>query len=151
MVATIKLGPQDLPPEGGYSPIQTERIKLRRVIGGRLGIALFYTVSIGASYLYYLNLRDVRRSEIEMRSSRLAIYPLLEAERDRALLKHMRRLRDEEADLMKNYPNWEVGTFFGEPVFYKDRPECFEPRFFDTVVFSNPKDYSKRAYRHWYT
>lgn len=34
MIGTVKLGPQDLPPEGGYSPIQIERVKLRRVIGG---------------------------------------------------------------------------------------------------------------------
>jgi len=26
---------QDLPPKGGYGPIQTERIKLRSVLGGK--------------------------------------------------------------------------------------------------------------------
>jgi hypothetical protein len=27
---------QDLPPKGGYSPIQTERIKLRTILGGKM-------------------------------------------------------------------------------------------------------------------
>lgn len=32
-------------------------------------------------------------------------------------LKQLRKNRDEEAELMKNYPNWVVGSYFGEPVF----------------------------------
>lgn len=33
----------------------------------------------------------------------------------------MRRNRDEEAKLMANVPGWEVGTWYGEPV-YKTLP-----------------------------
>jgi len=34
---------QDLPPKGGYAPIQTERIKLRTVMGGKIFIYLLLT------------------------------------------------------------------------------------------------------------
>lgn len=34
MTTTAKLGPQDLPPKGGYAPYQIERIHLRNIIGG---------------------------------------------------------------------------------------------------------------------
>jgi hypothetical protein len=36
-------------------------------------------------------------------------------------LKQLRRNRDEEAKLMANVPGWEVGTWYGEPV-YKTLP-----------------------------
>jgi NADH dehydrogenase (ubiquinone) 1 alpha subcomplex subunit 13 len=44
----------------------------------------YAAVTTGSLYLYYLNCKDVKRHEIEMRSSRLAMYPMLLAERDRA-------------------------------------------------------------------
>nr|XP_012149523.1 PREDICTED: NADH dehydrogenase [ubiquinone] 1 alpha subcomplex subunit 13 [Megachile rotundata] len=147
MAGTVKSGPQDLPPEGGYAPFHYERSKLRTIIGGRLGTALFYGISLGGFYLYFLNLRDVRKSQIEMRSSRFAITPLLEAERDRALIKHMKRVRDEEADLMKDVEGWEVGTLYGTPIFYQERPEYFEPRPTDAYVFSDPNDFVNRLFR----
>lgn len=33
------------------------------------------------------------------------------------MLKQMKRMRVIEADLMKDFPFWEVGTFFGTPIF----------------------------------
>jgi NADH dehydrogenase (ubiquinone) 1 alpha subcomplex subunit 13 len=59
-----------------------------------------------------------------MRSSKLAIFPLLLAERDREFLKQCRRNRDEETELMKNVPGWVVGTYFGEPI-YKTKPKDY--------------------------
>jgi NADH dehydrogenase (ubiquinone) 1 alpha subcomplex subunit 13 len=44
-------------------------------------------------------------------------------------LKQLRRNRDEEAKLMANVPGWEVGTWYGEPV-YKTLPP-------DTLVVPN--------------
>lgn len=35
MAAAPKMGPQDMPPPGGYGPIQIERIKLRKIISGK--------------------------------------------------------------------------------------------------------------------
>jgi NADH dehydrogenase (ubiquinone) 1 alpha subcomplex subunit 13 len=44
-------------------------------------------------------------------------------------LKQLRRNRDEEAKLMANVPGWEVGTWYGEPI-YKTLPP-------DTLVAPN--------------
>lgn len=35
MASASKTGPQDLPPKGGYAPIQIQRINLRTIIGGK--------------------------------------------------------------------------------------------------------------------
>jgi hypothetical protein len=116
---------QDLPPKGGYGPIQTERIKLRRVMGGKIFsdiftinaiyafvclltairlksksilrnniflskiaakslFGLFITSTIVGFYGYYQTYLKNKRDQIEMRSARFAILPLLIAERDRA-------------------------------------------------------------------
>lgn len=34
MTTTAKIGPQDLPPKGGYKPFQIDRVKLRTLLGG---------------------------------------------------------------------------------------------------------------------
>jgi hypothetical protein len=43
----------------------------------------YAAVTSAALYLYSLNYKKVKRNEIEMRSSKLAMQPLLLAERDR--------------------------------------------------------------------
>lgn len=63
------------------------------------------TVGLG---IYYLTAKKVKRDEIEMRSAQNVIFPILIAERDREFLRQLRRNRDEEAELMKNVPGWEV-------------------------------------------
>ncbi|XP_076234603.1 NADH dehydrogenase (ubiquinone) B16.6 subunit [Calliopsis andreniformis] len=142
MASTFKQGPQDLPPKGGYAPIQIERIQLRTIIGGRLGIGLFLLSSATGCYLYFLRYKQVKKHQVEMRSSRLAIQPLLQAERDRALLKQLIIGQKEEADLMKVIPTWEVGTFFGEPIYHtKPKDEFREPDFEELVIHSDPKSY----------
>ena len=84
-----------------------------------------------------------------MRSARLAILPLLYAEMDRSTLKQMRLVRDEEADLMKNIPSWEVGTFFGEPVYHSiPKDEYVKPSLEELVAHSNVKDYEAHIYRY---
>lgn len=74
-------------------------------------------VFLGGSYIYYLNYKMVKKLEIETRSANMAITPMLQAERDRAYLKQLVRNRDEETALMKNVEGWEVGTYYGEPIF----------------------------------
>ncbi|XP_078053271.1 NADH dehydrogenase (ubiquinone) B16.6 subunit [Augochlora pura] len=140
MATAAKSGPQDMPPKGGYTPYQIERVPLRTVMGGRLGFAIFLTSTFGGFYLYALTYRDIKKNNLEMRSARHALQPMLEAERDRAILKHMRLIRKEETDLMKNFPGWKVGEFFGEPIF-KSLPEdtYIEPNFFELTAHSDPK------------
>merc|ERR1711963_246072 len=65
----------------------------------------------------------------ENRSIELALQPMLSAERDRAFLKHIVKSRDWEADLMKDVPGWEVGTFYGKPVYKTLRDDELDNKF----------------------
>lgn len=64
--------------------------------------------------MYYLTHKEIKHDEIEMRSGRHAILPLLMAERDREYLKQIRRNRDEEANLMANVEGWKVSKLAAE-------------------------------------
>ncbi|KZC09289.1 PREDICTED: NADH dehydrogenase [ubiquinone] 1 alpha subcomplex subunit 13 [Dufourea novaeangliae] len=152
MATAAKSGPQDMPPKGGYAPYQIERIPLRTVIGGRAGIAIFLTATISGYYLYTLEHKRVKKNELEMRSARLALMPMLTAERDRALLKHMRRMRDEEASVMKDFPGWQVGRFFEEPIFWTvAEDEFIEPTFDERMTYADPKVADIRNERVFWT
>ncbi|KAL6257868.1 hypothetical protein P5V15_011466 [Pogonomyrmex californicus] len=142
---------QDLPPKGGYGPIQTERIKLRSILGTKSVIGFLLFSTFGGLYTYYLNYKKIKREQIEMRSAKLAILPLLIAERDRAVLKQMRRNRDVEAELMKNVERWEVGTYYGEPIFFLDDSNQYrDPLFPEHFVFSDPDVVAARSMRPFF-
>ncbi|KAM0735161.1 NADH dehydrogenase [ubiquinone] 1 alpha subcomplex subunit 13 [Formica fusca] len=143
---------QDLPPKGGYDPIQTDRVKIRTVLGARSTLAIFLATTALGAYTHYLNYKLVKRNQIEMRSARLAIWPALIAERDRAVLRQMRRNRDEETELMKNVEGWEVGTYYGEPIYFLDDENQFrEPLFFEHFAHADPVDVSARSARYFMT
>ena len=64
----------------------------------------------------------MRRPEIKARlreaiDTRLALSPMLLAERDRGYIKTLKATRDAEEELMKDVPGWEVGTWYGEPIY----------------------------------
>lgn len=61
--------------------------------------------------------RERRRLQIEEFEARLALMPLMQAERDRRTLRIMRENLEEEAILMKDVPGWKVG----ESVYNTDR------------------------------
>lgn len=66
-----------------------------------------------------------------------------------SVLKQMRRNRDAEADLMKNVERWEVGTYYGEPIFFLDDEQQFrEPMFAEHFAHSDPDIVSERSGRH---
>ena len=58
------------------------------------------------------------------------------AERDRAFLKQLRLNREYEAELMKDVPGWEVGTWFGQKVFATEPDDkwVIDPRGRPTVT-----------------
>ncbi|KAG7176666.1 NADH dehydrogenase [ubiquinone] 1 alpha subcomplex subunit 13-like [Homarus americanus] len=72
----------------------------------------------------------MRLQDVEMRSGRLAIEPLLLAERDREFLKQIRRNRNEEEKLMANVEGWEVGKYYDEPIYKTVK----EDRFIDPII-----------------
>ncbi|KAJ8926659.1 hypothetical protein NQ314_020962 [Rhamnusium bicolor] len=124
---------QDLPPPGGY--------KRWALFGGYLAM------TAGAGYLYYLNCKAVKITDLEIRSASLAIYPMLLAERDREYLKQLRRNRDEENELMRNVEGWKTGTWYGEPIYHtQDKNLLINPRFQEYYVHASYKDYTNRAH-----
>ncbi|GLG95605.1 NADH dehydrogenase (Ubiquinone) 1 alpha subcomplex subunit 13 [Gryllus bimaculatus] len=143
---------QDMPPEGGYQKIHFERIPAKSYFGGYAMIAGYLGITAGACYLFYLNKRKVTRDEIEARSAKIAIYPLLLAERDREFLKQLRRNRDEEEKLMANVDGWEVGTYKGEPI-YKTIPKdkFIDPMYNEYYAHSSYWDWAKRAHLKFWT
>ncbi|XP_049871553.1 NADH dehydrogenase [ubiquinone] 1 alpha subcomplex subunit 13 [Pectinophora gossypiella] len=137
---------QDLPPQGGYQPIPYKRVPAKTFFSGYTMFAGYLGMTAGALYLYYLNYKEIKKHEIEMRSSKMAIYPMLLAERDRAYLKQLRKNRDAEAELMKDVPGWEVGTFYGERVYKLLPPDTLvEPIFHEYYAHSEPKEWFRRA------
>nr|XP_060641143.1 NADH dehydrogenase [ubiquinone] 1 alpha subcomplex subunit 13 [Anolis sagrei ordinatus] len=100
---------QDMPPSGGYGPIDYKRNLPRR---GLSGYSLF-AIGIGTLLFGYYNLmkwnRERRRLTIEDLETRVALMPLLMAEDDRRTLRLLRQNLDEEAKIMKDVPGWQVG------------------------------------------
>ncbi|EEZ99191.1 NADH dehydrogenase [ubiquinone] 1 alpha subcomplex subunit 13 [Tribolium castaneum] len=150
-MATAAAKKQDMPPSGGYRPINFKRVPARSYFSGWALFGGYLGMTAAASYLYYLNCKQVQANEIEMRSGRFAIFPLLLAERDREYLKQLRRNRDEEAKLMANVEGWEVGTYYGEPLFKSfDKDKLIEPMMQGYYVHAPMKDFRDRAYiRQW--
>ncbi|KAK1129562.1 hypothetical protein K0M31_019279 [Melipona bicolor] len=134
-------GPQDLPPKGGYIPFQIERIKLRSIVTGKMGIGIFIAVNVIGMPLYMRTWLRERKHLIEARSRELATLPILFAENDRRTLKQLKHVREVEADVMKDFPYWEVGTFFGEPIYEDAQADTYiKPIFGELYVFTDPKD-----------
>ncbi|XP_053952248.1 NADH dehydrogenase [ubiquinone] 1 alpha subcomplex subunit 13 [Anastrepha obliqua] len=138
---------QDMPPPGGYKKIPYLRVPAKSYFTGFQMLGSYAVVTAAGLYVYYLTAKKVQREEIEMRSAKTVIFPLLVAERDREFLKQLRRNRDEEAKLMANVPGWEVGTWYGEPV-YKTLPKdtLVTPMFKEFYAHADYKSYAKRAH-----
>ncbi|XP_072037915.1 NADH dehydrogenase [ubiquinone] 1 alpha subcomplex subunit 13-like [Amphiura filiformis] len=100
---------QELPPKGGYEKINYKRAIPKRGPSGYLllgGVTAF-------CFAGFLRLAQVnryrRRVQREEREARIAIHPLIEAERDRDYLKVLKYNREQEAIIMKDVPGWVVG------------------------------------------
>ncbi|XP_019615342.1 PREDICTED: NADH dehydrogenase [ubiquinone] 1 alpha subcomplex subunit 13-like [Branchiostoma belcheri] len=100
---------QDLPPKGGYGPIEYARRLPRR---GPSGYALF-ALGIGVAIYGYAKLFATNRrrredwaEEIEVQVSLL---PLHKAEQDRLILRQYRANLEEEAKIMEGVEGWVVG------------------------------------------
>ena len=113
---------QDMPPPGGYRKIPYLRVPAKSYFSGFQILGAYVAVSAVGYYIYYLTCKRITREEIEMQSAQNVILPIMIAERDREFLKQLRRNRDEEAKLMANVPGWEVGTWYGQPI-YKTLPK----------------------------
>ncbi|XP_045775843.1 NADH dehydrogenase [ubiquinone] 1 alpha subcomplex subunit 13 [Maniola jurtina] len=138
---------QDLPPPGGYKPIPYLRLPAKQYFSGYSVFGIYIGVTAVAAYLYNITAKRIQKNEIEMRSAKMAIYPMLLAERDREYLKQLRRNRDAEAELMRDVPGWEVGTYYGERVYKLVPPDTLvEPIFHEYYAHSSPTEWYRRAY-----
>merc|ERR1711874_469030 len=138
---------QDLPPKGGYAPINFKRIPARVLFSGYQMFAGFGVMTIAGAYIYYRTCKSIRQEEIEMRSGNLAIEPILRAERDRAFLTQLHKNRIEEEKLMADVEGWEVGKFYDEPI-YKTVKEnkFFDPIIQEFYVHGESRNYERRAF-----
>ncbi|KAL2724652.1 NADH dehydrogenase ubiquinone 1 alpha subcomplex subunit 13 isoform X2 [Vespula maculifrons] len=136
---------QDLPPKEGYRPIPTERVPLRTFLGGRLALGLCLFSTVVGHYIYFIEWKRIMREKVEMKSAQFALMPILLAERDRTFLKQIKRNVAEEKELMKYYPGWKVGTYFGDPI-YKTVPEdqFIEPNHIEYFIHASPKDFDAK-------
>ncbi|KAK9507775.1 hypothetical protein O3M35_007555 [Rhynocoris fuscipes] len=146
-MATCVRKKQDMPPPGGFQPINTSRIPAKTIFGAKTLIAGHFIFTAGSLYLYYLTHRKVHMEEVERRSSMFAILPMIQAERDRAYLKQLRRNREEERKLMENVDGWVVGTYRGEPIYKTNPPDTLvQPSEQEYYVHSSDKDFRARRY-----
>lgn len=136
---------QDLPPKGGYSPYQIDRTPLRTIFGGRKALYLGLGSVIVGHIWFWLGWKKLKKFEYEMRGSTFALLPLLMAERDRILLKQLKLNFEEEKKLMRFYPSWKPGTFFGEKI-YKTIPEneYVEPSLGELLAHVDKSEYYKQ-------
>ncbi|KAK2163434.1 hypothetical protein LSH36_79g02039 [Paralvinella palmiformis] len=137
---------QDMPPPGGYSGIEWARRAPRRGFGGYATFGIYAGISVVGLTLHYFSLQNRKKDELEMREGRIAIHPLILAERQRMFLKQLRKNRDEENELMKSVPGWETGTLWGEPVYHNlvDRFPWVNPE--EYFAHASPKDMYDRIY-----
>jgi len=140
---------QDMPPPGGYRPIQYLRIPAKTYFSGKTMFFGFVVMQIGAWYILKLNDWLVRRWDTEERGCRMAMLPMLLAEKERLYLKNARHLRDEERRVMKDVPGWVVGTWWGEPI-YKAISKDQWYDILDIEYYTHNSYYDYRYCKHFY-
>jgi len=140
---------QDLPPPGGYKPIQYLRIPAKTYMSGVTMFIVFNIIQFGSLYIWKLG--DIQRKKVvvENRSARLVLQPMLLAEKDRLYLKRCRELREEEERLMKDVPGWVTGTYWGEPIYFT-RPADEWHDISDREYWAHSPDWKYNFSRNFY-
>lgn len=108
---------QDLPPRGGFGNISVAKTYAKPLMRG--GIYFLALIAMSANGLVTLREKRLRNKTLKAESYEhvIATIPFLLAEQERLFLRRLRDLRDDEKALMKDVPNWKVGTLYGEPIF----------------------------------
>ncbi|XP_066599696.1 NADH dehydrogenase [ubiquinone] 1 alpha subcomplex subunit 13 isoform X2 [Prorops nasuta] len=132
---------QDMPPPGGYAAINTDKIFNKSKIRGKT-IYLAYTaiLTLGLAMHTYLKRKDVYL-KMEQDGSFRAIAPFLDAEMKRQLLRTERKNMEIENKLMRNEPGWEMGTYFGLPLYYTAKPDdYYYPTYYEYLNYAHFRD-----------
>ncbi|GAB1605026.1 NADH dehydrogenase [ubiquinone] 1 alpha subcomplex subunit 13-like [Argonauta hians] len=131
---------QDLPPRGGYGPIDWMKQAAKRGPSGYAKFSAFIAFSLAGYTVWGFQARYWKKNKLEMQDARNAIEPLYWAEVDRLYLIRLRQNRDEERELMKDVPNWKVGTLYGEPVFHNLRERFLGPSLKEFMAHNKPNE-----------
>lgn len=113
---------QDMPPPGGFGQIPIQRTLAKPLIKQGMIAAIMLGLTINGFYLIRKFKLQLRILKIEQMEHYIASHPFMVAEQERKFLLHLRELRDQERELMKDHPGWIVGTLYGERLF-KTLPE----------------------------
>lgn len=133
---------QDMPPPGGFASINVERTFAKPWLRQGTWAAILVALTFNGVYVIREHRKRLRVLKIEQSEHYIAAQPFLVAEQERKFLSHLRNLREEERELMKDVPGWKLGTLYGEPVF-KTFPE-------DTIPPIDSIDYvSHRTAGEW--
>ncbi|KAI9168290.1 hypothetical protein H9P43_007662 [Blastocladiella emersonii ATCC 22665] len=98
---------QDLPPQGGFNPVQYKRNLPAR---GPSGAVLFAGLIGLCSYGWYWTIQGIReRRELrrEKTWARVHLVPMLQAEADRAEARLLEQQEEQERRVMKGVAGWE--------------------------------------------
>ncbi|XP_015668951.1 NADH dehydrogenase [ubiquinone] 1 alpha subcomplex subunit 13 [Protobothrops mucrosquamatus] len=130
---------QDMPPAGGYGPIDYKRRLPYRGLPGYGLLAIGLGAFVFGSYVVFRWNWERRQHAFEDMEARIAMMPLLMAEDDRRTLRLLRHNYDEEAKIMKDVPGWQVG----ESVYHTTR--WVTPRA-DELYFLQPSKVQKDVF-----
>ncbi|KAL0637846.1 hypothetical protein Q9L58_003236 [Maublancomyces gigas] len=103
---------QDLPPSGGYDPIQYKRNVPAR--GFRPAYYLFAVGAVCTFGFYHITRENRQLNEFarEKAWARIHLVPLLEAESDRDAVRRQLAAAAHERDLMKDVKGWKFGSVY---------------------------------------
>ena len=99
---------QDLPPIGGYEPIQWKRHLPSRGFRPKVWFGLLLGI---CSYGFYKTIQSIQeRRELQREKvwARIHLMPLLQAETDRDLVRRHYSDKAIESKIMANVPGWDV-------------------------------------------
>ncbi|KAI5842445.1 GRIM-19 [Morchella snyderi] len=110
---------QDLPPTGGYGPIQ-----YKRNVPARGFKPSYYLFAMGAICAYgFYEVTRGNREQVEYSRekawARIHLIPLLEAESDRDHVRRMMAADARERELMKDVKGWKYGSVYNSDRFVR--------------------------------
>lgn len=127
-----------MPPPGGFASINIERTFARPLIRQGIWALIGVALTFNGFHLCCEWKKRWRVLKLEQVEHFIAASPFLLAEQERKFLIHLRSLREEERELMKDHPGWKVGTLYGERV-YKTLPK-------DELPPINPFEYTAHRF-----
>nr|CUU98764.1 hypothetical transcript [Hymenolepis microstoma] len=122
---------QEMPPPGGFAPLDFLYKGTRKHLNGLYIIAGLYLCSYVGIKLRHWQREKNDAIANENKEVRLALTPFLLAEQQRMYLKQLIKNREYETELMKDVPGWEVGHWHDTPVYYNPRGLWCEPSLYE--------------------